>query len=53
MSDVIGLLEGHRPTHFVYVADSSYLFRRSFILTTWHHPLFSRAVRGEDRVCRG
>jgi hypothetical protein len=28
-------------------------FERSFIPTTWHHPLFSRAVRREDRVCRG
>jgi hypothetical protein len=53
MHDVIGMLEGHWPTHFVSITDSSYHFRRSFILTTWHHPLFPHAVRGEDHVHRG
>jgi hypothetical protein len=53
MSHAIGVLEGHWPTHFVFITYSSYSFRQSFILTTWHHPLFPRAVRGEDSVRRG
>jgi hypothetical protein len=51
MRDVIGMLEGDWPTHFVSITDSSYLFRRSFVPTTWNHILFSRVVRGEDHVC--
>jgi hypothetical protein len=53
MHDVFGVLEGHWPTRFVYVTYSSYHVQRSFVPTTWHHTLFSHAVRGEDRVCRG
>jgi hypothetical protein len=53
MRHVIGMLEGHWPTHFVSITYSSYHFRRSFIPTTWHHPLFPHAVRREDRVRRG
>ena len=37
----------------VSVTYSSYRFRWSFIPTTWHHPLFPRAVRGEYFVRRG
>jgi hypothetical protein len=53
MHDVIGVLEGHWPTRFVFITDSSYRFRWSFIPTTWRHPLFPCIVRGKDRVCRG
>jgi hypothetical protein len=53
MRDVVGVLEGHWPNRFVSVTYSSYRFQRSFVLTTWNHPLFSHAVRREDRVHRG
>jgi hypothetical protein len=53
MHNVFGMLEGHWPARFVSVTYSSYRFRRSFVPTTWHHPLFPRAVRREDHVCRG
>jgi hypothetical protein len=52
MHHVIGMLEGHWLAHFVSVNYSSYRFQQSFIPTTWHHPLFSHAVRREDRVRR-
>jgi hypothetical protein len=53
MHHVIGMLEGHWPAHFVSITYSSYHFRRSFVPTTWHHPLFPCTVRREDRVHRG
>ena len=53
MHDVVGVLEGQLPTHFVSFTYTSYRFRRSFILTTWNHPLFPHAVMGEDHVRRG
>ena len=53
MRDVFGILEGHYPTRFVSITYSPYHFQRSFILTTWNHPLFPHAVRGEYCVRRG
>jgi hypothetical protein len=52
MRYVVGMLEGHWPTHFVSVTYSPHHFRWSFILTTWHHSFFPRVVRREDHVCR-
>jgi hypothetical protein len=53
MRDVFGVLEGHWPTHFVSVTYSSYRFHRSFIPTTWNHPLFPHAVRMKNCVFQG
>jgi hypothetical protein len=53
MRYVIGMLEGRWPTRFVSVTYSPHFFQRSFILTTWHHPLFPHVVRREDHVLRG
>jgi hypothetical protein len=47
MHDVIGVLEGHWPTHFVSVTYSPYFFR-----TSWNHPFFPCVVMREDCVRR-
>jgi hypothetical protein len=52
MHDVIGILEGHCPTHFVFIAYPAYLFRRSFFPTTWNHPFSPYVVRREYHVHR-
>jgi hypothetical protein len=53
MHDIFGVLEGHWPTCFVSVTYSYYHFRWSFIPTTWNHPFFPDAIRGEDYVLLG
>jgi hypothetical protein len=53
MCYVVGMLEGHWLARFVSITYSSHYFRRSFVLTTWYHSLFPRAVGREDRVRRG
>jgi hypothetical protein len=53
MRHFVGMLEGHWPACFVSFTYSSHFFQQSFVLTTWHHFLFPRAARREDRVCRG
>jgi len=52
LRDVVGVLEGHWPTHFVFVTYSPSLFRRSFFHTTWNHPFFPCTIRREDHVHR-
>jgi hypothetical protein len=47
MRDVIGMLEGHWPTHFVSITYSSYHFRWSFFQTTWVIPSFPMQLGGK------
>jgi hypothetical protein len=53
MHYVVGMLEGHWPSHFVSIAYSSHCFRWSFVSTTWCHSLFPHAVGREDYVHQG
>jgi hypothetical protein len=52
MHDVIGMLEGHWPTHSLSFTYSSYGFQRSFFQTTWNHSFFPCASKREERVCQ-